>query len=310
MNPYYTDYSEYLNRFYPGVKVQKISVNTGRSCPNRDGTIGIGGCIYCDNSTFTPGYCSDTKSVAEQIADGKRFFARKYPDMKYLAYFQSFTPTHSSPDGLKRDLAEAMEDKDVVGVIVASRPDCLPDEVLKVLQDASTVKRVFMELGVETLHDKTLRIINRGHTSRQAVEAIERIKMAGLETGVHLIEGLPGETPEMMFESARQICDLHVDSVKFHQLQVIRGTILEKFIKDKKMSIYPFTLDTYLDFCVKLVKCIPREIAIERFLASSPPDMVISPKWGIKNFEFTHRLLHRLSQAEAESKLTFNKSQT
>lgn len=302
MNPYYTDYSEYLNRFYPDEKVQKISVNTGRSCPNRDGTIGTGGCIYCDNSSFTPAYCSDNKSVAEQIADGKRFFARKYPAMKYLAYFQSFTPTHSSPDRLKRDIEDAMEDKDVVGVIVASRPDSIPDEMLKVLQDTATVKKVFVELGIETLHDKTLRIINRGHTSRQAVEAIRRIKMAGLETGVHLIEGLPGETPEMMIESAREICGLHVDSVKFHQLQVIRGTMLEKLIKDEKLSIFPFTLDTYLDLCVKLVHCIPREIAIERFLASSPPDMVISPRWGIKNFEFTHRLLSRLSQAKAEIK--------
>lgn len=300
MNPYYTDYSEYLERYFPGVKVQKISVNTARSCPNRDGTIGTGGCIYCDNTSFTPSYCREGSDVGRQLNEGKVFFSRKYPSMKYLAYFQSFTPTHSSADALRRDLDQALVSDDVVGAIVAGRPDCMPDEIVDVLSETAKHKTVFVELGVETLHDSTLLTINRGHDSAAVADAIIRLSSACLPIGVHLIEGLPGEDIPMMLDTASRICDMPIDSVKFHQLQVIRGTMLHRLWKSKKLSIHQFSLDSYLDLCVQLVETVPHGIAIERFLASSPPAMVESPRWGIKNHEFTHMLLKRLAENAVE----------
>ncbi len=292
MNPYYTDYGEYLGRIFPGVKVQKLSVNTERGCPNRDGTVGWGGCVYCDNESFTPGYCFGVSGVREQLEAGRRFFGRKYPEMKYLAYFQSFTGTYG--DGLSERLMEAAETADVVGMVVGTRPDCLGPAVLDILEEFSRLMPVFVEVGVESLHDATLRLINRGHDAGTAVDAIRRVSERGLHTGVHLIEGLPGETEDMMLETVRRICELPVDTLKLHQLQVLHGTRLAEMVRSGVVDVTPFGLDGYLDFCVKVVGMVPRRIAIERFLSQAPPGMVMMPRWGIKNYQFTDMLMKRL----------------
>lgn len=290
----YTDYSHYISRFFPGIKIQKISVNAGFSCPNRDGTIGTGGCIYCDNSSFTPGYCLDGGSITRQIEEGKRFFARKYPEMKYLAYFQSFTSTHSeSLSLLERNFREAANVPDVVGIIVGTRPDSLNDGVLSILKELTKETKVFLELGAESSFDKTLRLINRGHEWKDTVDAVVKASAAGIPTGLHLIAGLPGETDEMVLETVRKACALPIDSLKLHQLQVISGTRLHSEWEKGAIEVIPYTLERYLDLCVRIVKEVPKHIAIERFLASSPPEKVVAPKWGLKNYQFTN-LLHNL----------------
>lgn len=293
MNPFYKDYSEYIAEIFPDFKVQKLSVNTSRSCPNRDGTLGTGGCIYCNNRSFTPGYCFSGSSVADQLRDGKRFFARKYPEMRYIAYFQSFSSTYG--EGLKQDLADAVSVDGICGIVVGARPDCLGPEVIEILKEYGRSLPVFVEIGVESLHDNTLRLINRGHDAATAIRAIRNCADAGLHVGVHLIAGLPGETDEMILDTVRRTCDLPIGSLKMHQLQVLKDTPLAAMTESGEVAVTGYSLEDYLDLCVRIVEAVPRHICIERFLAQAPPAMVISPKWGIKNYEFTNLLLNRLS---------------
>lgn len=295
MNEFYTDYAEYLQRFFGKTKIQKISVNTGCGCPNRDGTLGVGGCIYCDNTAFTPSYCFERHDVAGQLQSGIRFFAGKYKDMKYLAYFQTFTSTYGQMTEQFRDqCAEALDVEGVVGLIIGTRPDCITDETIRILEEFNQHCPVFVEIGVETLHDDTLRLINRGHTAEQSLYALRRLTEAGLHTGVHLIAGLPGEDEEMTLQSVNRICRTGVESIKMHHLQVLRGTALQRMWNEGSVDINPWQLDKYLDFCIRVIDTVPRGIAIERFLASAPPQSVVAPKWGIKNYEFTNLLINKL----------------
>lgn len=306
MNPYYKDYNEYITEIFPGMKVQKLSINAGFSCPNRDGTIGRGGCIYCDNTSFTPSYCFGRNTVKEQVEAGKRFFARKYPAMKFLAYFQSYTNTFvkrangvgvsSGVDSLERLYRDALEQEDVVGLIIGSRPDCFPEEVVEMLGRLNLEYPVFVELGAETSHNPTLELINRGHTWEQTCDAVDRLTKAGIRCGLHLIFGLPGETEEMMLATVERACRLPVDSLKLHHLQVIASTPLHEGYQSGRITVDPFTMDDYLELCVKIIGIVPRRIAIERFLASSPPEKVVAPKWGIKNYQFTNLLLNKLKE--------------
>ncbi len=293
MNPFFTEYSEYLGKIFPGIKVQKISVNTGAGCPNRDGRIGSGGCIYCNNMSFTPAYCFGISGISGQLEAGKRFFGKKYPEMKYLAYFQSFTSTYN-PELFNEALKIAASCKDVVGIVVGTRPDCLPADIMAGLRHISQIMPVLVELGVESLHDSTLRKINRGHDSGTAIDAINRLADNGLHPGVHLIAGLPGENEEMFLETVDKIASLPVETVKFHQLQILKGSTLGNSYLQYPDYVRLFTLEEYLDLCMKIVSRLPRRIAIDRFLSQSPPNMVIAPQWGIKNHEFTAILLRRL----------------
>lgn len=291
----YKDFGDYMAEKFPGIKVQKISVNAGFSCPNRDGTIGRGGCIYCDNSSFTPGYCFSNESISSQLNAGKAFFARKYPKMKYLAYFQSFSNTFGRPvEELELMYREAMNVEDVVGVIIGTRPDTLPQETVGMLGRLNKEMPVIVEIGAETCHDATLELISRGHSWRDVEDAVKRLHEAGLSTGLHLIAGLPGETPEMMLETVRKGVALPIDSIKLHHLQILRNTRLAQLWESGKLSVEQFTVEKYIDLCIKIINLVPRKIAIERFLASSPPDKVLSPHWGLKNYEFTNLLKNKL----------------
>lgn len=293
MNPWYTEYSDYLARLFPGVKVQKISVSSACTCPNRDGSIGRGGCIYCDNSTFTPAYALAGDDIATQIERGIRFFGRKYPDMRYLAYFQSFTATYGNLAEHARNWREALNDDRVVGLVVGTRPDCVADEVLDRLAEAADGKPLLMEFGAESMHDSTLRIINRGHSAACTADAVERAAKRGFSVGLHLIVGLPGERRPEVLDSIDRVCQLPIDVLKIHQIQVISGTELHRRFLEGKADLWPFSLDDYLALCAEIVMRVPSRIAIDRFLAQAPPDRVVSPKWGLKNYQFTH-LLHNL----------------
>lgn len=299
MNPFFIEYSEYLASIFGQRKVQKISVNTGRSCPNRTGERGLGGCIYCSNSSFTPGYCFDVKGVAEQIEAGKSFFARKYPHMQYLAYFQSYTATYgTSLEALERNLREALSVKDVMGIVIGTRPDSLPDDTVQMLSALNKEVPVIVEIGVETFCDDTLQAIHRGHTASEARDAIRRVAEAGLHPGVHLIAGLPGEDEERVIENVEELLALGVESLKMHQLQVLRDTPLCHMLERGEISVPYFTLDQYIELCARIVGTVDNHFAIDRFLASAPPQSVISPKWGLKNFEFTALLLKYLEHNE------------
>ena len=280
---------------FPGMKVQKLSIDAGFTCPNRDGSIGRGGCIYCNNASFTPGYCSPRDPVEMQIEKGKEFFRRKYPEMKYLAYFQSYTNTFGrSADALTDMYRKASESGDVVGVIIGTRPDCIPDDLLDGLAGLNRKKPVIVEIGAETSSDETLRLINRNHTWAQVEDSVERLHSKGIRVGLHLIAGLPGENGEDVIKTVRKACALPIDSIKMHQLQIVKGTPLLERWEKREIEVEPFTLEDYLELCVKIVETVPRHICIERFLASSPPEMVAAPKWGLKNYQFTNLLHNRL----------------
>lgn len=295
MAEYYKDFGDYMAEKFPGIKVQKISVNAGFSCPNRDGTIGRGGCIYCDNSSFTPGYCFSNESISSQLNAGKAFFARKYPKMKYLAYFQSFSNTFGRPvEELEQMYREAMNVEDVVGVIIGTRPDTLPQETVGMLGRLNKEMPVIVEIGAETSHDATLELINRGHSWRDVEDAVKRLHEAGISSGLHLMAGLPGETSEMTLETVRKAVALPIDSIKLHHLQILRNTRLAQLWESGKLSVEQFTVEKYIDLCIKIINLVPRNITIERFLASSPPDKVLSPHWGLKNYEFTNLLKNKL----------------
>lgn len=304
MNIYYKDFGEYMQEIFPGIKVQKLSIDAGFTCPNRDGSIGQGGCIYCNNASFTPGYCSPRDTVETQIEKGKDFFRRKYPEMKYLAYFQSYTNTFGrSTNALLEMYQKASEIEDVVGVIIGTRPDCLGDELLDGLAKLNRRKPVMIEIGAETSFDNTLRLINRNHTWAQVEDAVRRLYKRGMRVGLHLIAGLPEENEDFVIETIKKACALPIESIKMHQLQIIKGTpLLEKW-QSGNIKVSPFTLDNYLELCVRIVQTVPRHICIERFLASSPPDMVVAPKWGLKNYQFTNLLMNQLVHKYSKPRL-------
>lgn len=290
MNAYYRDYADFLADYFDG-KVQKISVDVGGTCPNRDGTLSLGGCTYCNNEAFSPTFTKRILPVGEQLEKGKEFFRRKYPQMRYLAYFQSYTATYGNHF---RMFDQAMEDSEVVGIVIGTRPDCIPDELLaqlKQLQQQSG-KRVFIELGAETSHNQTLGRINRCCDWEIIVDAVKRIDECGFPVGLHLILGLPGETEEMMLLTVDRVNRLPVSMVKFHQLQILRGTVLAT---ETPSDIIQFTPETYADLCCRIVHRLRPDIAIERFVAQAPAHLLISPRWGLKNYQFTNLLLNRLA---------------
>jgi radical SAM protein (TIGR01212 family) len=290
IKPYY-DFGDYLKKRFP-FKVQKISVNAGFTCPNRDGTAGFGGCTYCNNQTFNPAYCRPASGISAQLREGIRFFAHKYPSMKYLAYFQAYTNTYASLDVLMQKYREALAFTEVVGLVIGTRPDCMPDELLDYLAELAETVYVQVEYGVESTSDATLRRVNRGHTYQQAADAICRTSGRGIPVGAHLILGLPGESRDLILSHADLISSLPVDTLKLHQLQIIRHTAMEQeFIAHPEQ----FTLYTPLEYAGLVVDFLERlnpQIAVERFISQSPKEWLVAPDWGLKNFEFT-ALVHK-----------------
>lgn len=295
----YNDFPTFLKRFFTG-KVQKISINAGFTCPNRDGTVGYGGCTYCNNQTFNPEYCRTEKPVSVQLEEGKRFFAHKYPEMKYLAYFQAYTNTYGELEALKRKYEEALAVGDVVGLVIGTRPDCMPDALLDYLEALARRTFVLVEYGIESTLDRTLRRINRGHTWQAAVDAVERTAARGLPVGGHVILGLPGESREDILEQAADISRLPLDTLKLHQLQLIRGTRMAREYEERPEDFHLFhDVDEYIALVVDYIQRLRPDLVLERFVSQSPKELLIAPDWGLKNYEFNHRLQKRMKELDA-----------
>lgn len=292
MNGLYKDYSDFLAEHFDG-KIQKLSVDVGFTCPNRDGSSGTGGCIYCNNLAFSPDWQKRRLPVSEQLERGRRFFARKYPSMRYLAYFQSYTGTYAPIDELMKLYSEALAEPDIVGIIIGTRPDCMPDQLLEQLKQLPG--KVFIEFGAESSHDKTLELVNRCHTWECTVDAVKRTAASGFPVGLHFILGLPGETEDMMVETVVRAGRLPISTVKFHQLQILRGTRLAQIAG--RLDIPSYSAGQYAALCARLLKHLRPDIAVERFVAQAPADMLLSPKWGLKNYQFT-ALLRKYMEKE------------
>lgn len=296
MNPQlYNDYGSWIRSLF-SFRVQKISIDGGFSCPNRDGTVSAGGCTFCDNRTFNPSYCDPAKSIREQIQTGKDFFARKYPTMRYLAYFQAYSNTYAPLDTLCRRYEEALSQDGVVGIVIGTRPDCVTEETLDYLEELSRRTFVIVEYGIESVDNATLKRINRGHTFECSRDAIIATHERGILTGGHIILGLPGETAEDNIRQAAEISALPLDILKLHQLQIIRGTQLAEDYLSNPFKLY--TADEYIDVCIRYIERLRKDLVLERFVSQSPADMLIAPKWGIKNHEFTDRLVNEMKRRE------------
>ena len=280
---YYNDFGTWIRKQFPDFRVQKISIDAGFSCPNRDGRISSGGCTYCDNRTFNPSYCDRKKSITEQLEEGKAFFSRKYLDMKYLAY-------------LRQMYEEALEVEDVVGIVIGTRPDCVSDELLDYLEELNRRIFVLVEYGIESANDETLKRINRGHDFACCRSAVERTHARGILTGGHIIIGLPGEDAEESLRQAPLISSLPLDILKIHQMQIIRGTRLAQEYAEHPFHVY--TVEEYIDVIVKYIRLLRKDLVLERFVSQSPKELLIAPKWGLKNYEFTNLLNNRLKSLQ------------
>ncbi|MCD8184471.1 MAG: TIGR01212 family radical SAM protein [Bacteroides sp.] len=296
--PLYNEFTSFLKRYFP-YKVQKISLNAGFTCPNRDGSKGHGGCTYCNNQTFNPDYCRTEKTITRQLEEGKLFFARKYPGMKYLAYFQAYTNTYGELESLKRKYEEALSVDGVVGLVIGTRPDCMPDDLLRYLEEINRHTFLLVEYGIESTNDETLRRINRGHTFQATVDAVERTVSHGILTGGHIILGLPGETHESIVSQAKDLSRLPLTTLKMHQLQLIRGTRLAAEYEQYPEDFHLFGVEEYIDLVIDYVEYLRPDIVLERFVSQSPKELLIAPDWGLKNYEFNYRVLKRMKELDS-----------
>ena len=294
----YNEFGPWLKNLL-GMKVQKISINAGFTCPNRDGSVGVGGCTYCNNQTFNPEYCRTEKSVVQQLEEGKRFFARKYPEMKYMAYFQAYTNTYSELDDLKRKYEDALGVDGVVGLVIGTRPDCVPDNLLDYLAELNRQVCVIVEYGIESVNDKTLERINRGHDYACVVDAVNRTSERGLITGGHVILGLPGESRDDILKCADVLSELPLTTLKLHQLQLIKGTRMAEEYFANPEGFHLFGADEYVDLVIDYVERLRPDIVLERFVSQSPSSLLAIPGWGLKNFEFVEKVRHRMEERNA-----------
>jgi len=286
-------FPDYFRRVF-GSRMQKVSVNAGFTCPNRDGTRGTGGCTYCNNKAFNPSYCIPEKPIIQQIDEGIEFLKRRYRKSEaYLVYFQAYSNTYASLDTLTALYSEALKHSDVMGLVIGTRPDCVNDEILDYLMKLSMECILLLEFGIESCYDKTLMRINRGHSFNEAVDALKAAAVRNINTGAHFIFGLPGETREEMLREAEIISELPLKRVKFHQLQIIRGTGMEEEYQNNPSDFEIFTWDKYLQFIIEFIERLNPEIVVERFSGEAPPRFISKEIWGRKRTDQVVRLIEK-----------------
>ncbi|MFW6290639.1 MAG: TIGR01212 family radical SAM protein, partial [Mariniphaga sp.] len=279
-------------------RVQKVSVDAGFTCPNRDGTRGRGGCTYCNNKTFKPSYCNLETSVTQQVQQGIGFFEKKYHSMRFLAYFQAYTSTWAPIEVLKQLYEEALQHPKIIGLVISTRPDAVDEELLDYLAHLSKRVYVMVEFGLESHLEASLLKMNRGHTFTESAWALEETARRNINNCAHMILGLPGESYNDWLDQARIISTLPVKNLKLHQLQVHKGTVMEKQYSMNPETFNLFSAEEYVDLVVDYLELLNPAIIVERFISQAPPDMLIAPKWGLKNFEFVAKVEKRLKERD------------
>lgn len=287
-NRRFNSYSSYFQREFGG-RVQKISIDAGFSCPNRDGKISTGGCTFCRNDAFNPSYCRPEKSVRQQIEEGIEFHQRRYRRANsYLAYFQAFSNTYKPLDELEKLYREALSVPGIIGLVIGTRPDCINEGILEMLRNISPInpirptgpiRPIIIELGLESVYDSTLQRVNRGHDFATARHAIDLVHNYGFHCGGHFIFGLPGETREMMLHAAGIISELPLTTVKFHQLQIFKDTKMADEYLANPADFHLFTLEDYIEFVIDFIERLNPNIVIERFAGEVPPRYLVSKPW-------------------------------
>ena len=295
----YSSYSNYFKQHF-GHRVQKVTINAGFSCPNRDGKLSVGGCTFCNNSAFNPSYCIPSKSVSQQINEGIEFHANRYRKAEsFLAYFQAYSNTYKPLHELKQIYNEALSCEGIIGIVVGTRPDCVDEDILDYFEELSKKYYVILEYGVETCYDQTLLDINRGHNFATSRWAIEQTAKRGINVGVHFILGLPSETQDMMIEQTDIINSLPINTIKFHQLQVFKDTIMAEEYQLNPEKFNFFTKENYIDLFIKILEKLRPDIVVERFAGEAPPRFHLGPSWGMtRNDELIVMLEKRLVELD------------
>ncbi|CAN2039574.1 Radical SAM protein, YhcC-like [Candidatus Magnetomoraceae bacterium gMMP-15] len=274
----YNDLNAYLRKKF-GCRVQKISIDAGLTCPNRDGTISTGGCIYCNAKGSGTGAFDRGKSITDQLLDGKKFLGKRYKANKFIAYFQSFSNTYASFKKLKALYDEALSVEDIVGLSIGTRPDCVNPQILDLLEEYARNYLIWIEYGLQSAHNKTLALINRGHDFEAFINAVEMSKNRGIALCVHVILGLPGETRSDMLNTAKIIAKLRIDGIKLHLLYVVKGTALEKLYNQGKYRC--LDRDEYVDLVCDFLELLPQDMIIQRLTGAAHPDELRAPEWSI-----------------------------
>ncbi len=290
----YLDYTSFIKATF-GERVQKISLDTGFTCPNRDGSKGFGGCSYCNNDTFNPDYCKPEKSIKQQLEEGIDFFGKKYKSQQYLAYFQAYTNTYAAIELVKKLYLEALSVPNVIGLVIGTRPDCISEDLIDFLSELSKKYYISLEFGVESTLNKTLKVINRCHTFEETIEAYKRCRNKGFHLGAHLILGLPGETKSDLIGHAKAVSKLPIKTLKLHHLQIVKQSVMGIQYKRNPENFDLFTAESYFDFITDFIGYLRPDIIIERFISEAPKDLLIAPNWGgLKNFEIVAKIDKKL----------------
>ena len=294
--PYYS-LDAYLQDIYHE-KIYKIALNAGLTCPNRDGTLDTRGCIFCSRggSGDFAVPLSFPLHFQKSFEEGKARLKQKHTGSRFIAYFQAYTNTYAKVELLREMYEEALRVKDVVGIVIGTRPDCVSDELLDYLEELNRHTFVLVEYGIESANDETLKRINRGHDFACCRDAVERTHARGILTGGHIIIGLPGEDAEESLRQAPVISSLPLDILKIHQMQIIKGTRLAQEYAEHPFHVY--TVEEYIDVIVRYIRLLRKDLVLERFVSQSPKDLLIAPKWGLKNYEFTNLLNNKLKSLQ------------
>lgn len=293
-NKRYNDFSTFVRSKF-GEKVKKVTINTGFTCPNRDGSKGYGGCTYCNNNSFSPDYGKGMVNVTEQIDEGIRFFSKRKKIDNFFAYFQSYTNTYADIDLIKSLYTEALQHPKVKGIIIGTRPDCVNEEIVDFLSGLCTKGHyVALEFGIESTLNRTLESINRCHTYEETVNAFELAKGKGIHLGGHIILGLPGESRTEILHHAVELSKLPLNLLKIHQLQIVKNTIMAHQFQKEPQLFQLYDLNEYIDLITTFISYLRPDIIIERFISESAPHLLIAPKWGLKNFEIVEKINRRL----------------
>jgi radical SAM protein (TIGR01212 family) len=301
----YLDYSSHIKLQF-GKRVQKISLDIGFTCPNRDGSKGYGGCTYCNNNTFNPDYCEPKKSIKSQLEQGIDFFSRKGKNSKFLAYFQAYTNTYGDFEELKKMYEEALKVPKVVGLVIGTRPDCISEEIINYLDELSKEYYISLEFGVESTNENTLKEVNRCHTFEETKATYELCKNKGFYLGAHIILGLPNETKEDLLKHAFNISQLPIDTLKLHHLQIVQNSVMSIQYKRNPEKFNLFSSEEYIAFVSEFITHLRPDIIIERFISEAPKELLIAPKWGYKNFEMVAKIDKHLTEKKLYQGMNYN----
>ncbi len=287
--------NQYLRDTF-GEKVFKISLDGGFDCPNRDGTVAHGGCTFCSVAGSGDFAGRRTDSIEDQFTAIKSRMHQKWKNGKYIAYFQAFTNTHAPVEVLKEKFEHALAEENVVGLSIATRPDCLPDDVVAYLAELHKRTHLWVELGLQTIHEETAKVINRAHSLATYIDGVDKLRAHGIRVCAHMINGLPGETPEMMMETVRTIARLDVQGIKIHLLHLLEGTPMVWQYKRGQLQL--MEKEAYVSLVCDQLEILPKEMVIHRITGDGPPDIMIGPMWSLKKWEVLNAIDAELVQRD------------